>query len=150
MRRIEVTGASMVFAPRPKMPVVPWPTWTNSRGSWIQFAPALSSWPNPPRRVVLHEISSRNCHLVCCVPWSATVLVPVVTPFGKRRCGPMFVGGISLTKREYCTTSSFRLAPPISQLWLALIEWYVLLLVAQDDRAARRPAPAGCELPSRP
>ena len=53
---------------------------------------------------------------------------------------------MSLTNLEYWNTNAFSFDAPATQLWLTFAESNVLWLVAQDERAARRPAPVGCEL----
>src|SRR5580765_3792063 len=92
------------------------------RGSWIQFPPALKSWPMPPMPVMLHEKSSRNCHFVCSVACGVLGLAPERTPFGKSSHGSLLLSGMAFLKSAYWTTTSFSFEPPLTQLWLTLNE----------------------------
>src|SRR6185437_16600429 len=110
-------------------------------GSLTKFTPALKSWPRPPRPVVCHEKSSRNCHLRCCVCCGVFGFCPIVTPLGNCWNGSRLLAEISFEKSAYWKMNSFSRDPPSTQLWLTLIELKVFALTPQLLTTACGPAP---------
>src|SRR5689334_13759663 len=100
----------------------------NSRGSLMKFAPALKSWPRPPKRETCHEKSSRIWYFRCCVVCGVLPLAPIDTPLGKVWFGAELRDAMLFEKSAYWKMISFSFDPPSTQLWLALIELNLLLL----------------------
>ena len=104
----------------------------NRRGSLMKLTPALKSWPMPPMPVTCHEKSSRNCHFFCSVVCGVFGLWPdgdAVREQLVRVAGCRAV--MLLAKSAYWKMNSFSFVPPITQLWLTLIELNSFLLSPQ-------------------
>ncbi len=100
--------------------------------------------------VTLHEKSSRNCHFVCSVACGVFGLAPIATVLGNSSYGSELLSPIPFAKFAYWKMNSFSRDPPSTQLWFALIELNVFVLVLQELGTNRRPAPYGCVFVFRP
>src|SRR4051812_16232961 len=131
-------------APLPELKVM------NRCGSLMKLTPTLKSWPMPPAPLLCHEKSSRNWNLRCCVVCGALTLAPIDTPLGKLWFGADVRAAIVLPKSANWKMNSLSFDPLITQLWLKLIELYLLILSPQLSNVLLGAALYGCELVSRP
>src|SRR6185295_7718696 len=122
----------------------------NSRGSLMKLTPTLKSWPRPPMPVWCHEKSSRNWYFFCSVVCGVLPLAPMVTPFGNVSFGADDREVMLLAKSATWKMNSFSFDPPITQLWLTLNEFSLLVLSPQLSSVLLTAAPYGCELLLRP